>query len=86
MAQVTQRERKITLAINVDRAEDLPQTAEYVSAFIREIDHFGEYDVDMHVGVNAAQEDERLPIGFVDARGSTVENDAYEEEPDGLGY
>lgn len=85
MAQVTQRERKITLAINVNKAEELPQTADYAAAFISRIDPDSEYDVDLRVDVNASQKDEKHPIGFAQSVvGVPIEIELDEEEPDGL--
>jgi hypothetical protein len=88
MAQVTQRERKVTLAINVNKADELPQTADCIRDFLDAIDAANEYDVDLHVGVNVPQDDDRQPIGFgAHAVGPTVEIELDdEEEPDGLGY
>jgi len=82
MAQAIQRERKITLAINVPRVEDLPDAAAYVGMFLDTLDTDDEYDVDLHVGVNAENEPQKPPIGFTaDAQGHGIEID--EEEPDG---
>ncbi|UYZ12174.1 hypothetical protein A6764_15220 [Brevibacillus sp. WF146] len=90
MAQVTQRERKITLAINVSKADELPQTADHIRDFLDALDAANEYDVDLHVGVSTPQEDDRQPIGFgAHAVGPTVEielDEDDEEEPDGLEY
>jgi hypothetical protein len=88
MAQVTQRERKLTLAIHADKAAELPVTADYAAEFLKRIDPEDEYDVELAVIVNAPREDDRQPIGFgAHAVGPTVEIELDdEEEPDGLGY
>ncbi len=87
MAQVTQRERKITLAINVNKADELPQTADHIRDFLDALDAANEYDVDLHVGVNAPREDERQPIGFgQSAIGVPIEIEQDEDVDDGLEY
>ncbi|NGQ95458.1 hypothetical protein G3578_09860 [Brevibacillus sp. SYP-B805] len=90
MAQAIQREKKLTLAINVNKAEELPQTAVYIGMFLDTLDAEDEYDIDLHVGVNAPKEDEKPPIGFgTHAKGFEVVSDLVEidlddeEEPDG---
>ena len=60
-------ERRITLAINASKADDLPETAQYIATFLATVDPMREYDVDITVAVNEAVGGEHPPtqaIGF----------------------
>lgn len=87
------QERKLTLALYVNSAQDLPENAQYVRDFIETLEEdSGAYDVDVRVEVNTAgggEESEKQPIGFAQpAIGIPVEfeldDDDYEEDADGL--
>lgn len=82
------QERKLTLALYVNSARELPETALYVRAFVETLEETaGAYDVDVRVEVNTAgggEEPDKQPIGFAQpAVGMPVEYDD-EEGADGL--
>ncbi|MCG5252584.1 hypothetical protein [Brevibacillus agri] len=81
------QERKLTLALYVNSARELPENALYVRAFVETLEETaGAYDVDVRVEVNTAgdqQEPDKQPIGFAQpAVGIPVE---YEDDNDGEG-
>ncbi|WP_025846570.1 hypothetical protein [Brevibacillus agri] len=86
------QERKLTLALYVNSARELPETALYIRAFVETLEEdTGAYDVDVRVEVNTAgggEEPEKQPIGFAQpAVGIPIEHGDYyepEEGADGL--
>jgi hypothetical protein len=61
------RERKLTIAVNVNNDDDLPKTGVNISEFINVLeDNHGEFDLDIQVGVvETSQDGNEKVMGFL---------------------
>jgi transcription initiation factor IIF auxiliary subunit len=61
------RERKLTIAVNVNNDDDLPKTSVNISEFINVLeDNHGEFDLDIQVGVvETSQDGNEKVMGFL---------------------
>jgi hypothetical protein len=81
------RERKLSIAMNVGKDEELPKSGRNLSEFINilESDH-GEFDLDIQVGVNpvigTGEDLKEKVVGFLAEYETSEDEEEYEEEDD----
>jgi hypothetical protein len=78
------RERKLTIAVNVNNDDDLPKTSVNISEFINVLeDNHGEFDLDIQVGVvETSQDGNEKVMGFLAEYEpeQSVDEDEYEDD------